>query len=96
MALLTYLLTIENKYTNFLVIGNTFSKLYVDHLDDTTAKLTKPGIVRSGEGGGERTLECNMTGRCPFLKNLHNLFREKMCISILCFGIFRLLYNREK
>ena len=26
-------------------------------------------------GGG--TLECNLTGRCPFFKDLHNPFRKK-------------------
>ena len=40
-------------------------------------------------------LECNMTGRCPFFKNLHNLFRKKLCISIPCFGINRLENNRQ-
>ena len=40
-------------------------------------------------------LECNLTGRCPFFKNLHNRFRKKICISIPCFGIFRLQNNRE-
>ena len=44
---------------------------------------------------GVRALECNLTGRCPFLKNLHNPFREKNCISIPCFGICRLQSNRE-
>ena len=27
--------------------------------------------------GGGRALECNLTGRCPFIKNLHNPFRKK-------------------
>ena len=35
-------------------------------------------------------LECNLTGRCPFFKDLHNPFRKKICILIPCFGIFRL------
>ena len=29
----------------------------------------------SNPGGA---LECNLTGRCPFFKNLHNLFWEKI------------------
>ena len=41
-----------------------------------------------GNGGGGGALECNLTGKCPFFKNLHNLFRKK-CISIPCFGIIR-------
>ena len=41
-------------------------------------------------GGGGEALECNLTGKCPFFKNLHNLFRKKICISIPCFGIIRL------
>ena len=44
-------------------------------------------------GGG--ALECNMTGRCPFFKNLHNPFRRKICISIPYFGIFKLQNNRK-
>ena len=43
-------------------------------------------------GGG---LECNLTGRCPFSKRLHNPFRKKICILIACFGIFRLQNNRK-
>ena len=35
-------------------------------------------------------LECNLTGRCPFFKNLRNPFRKKICMSIPCFGIIRL------
>ena len=47
----------------------------------------------SSRGGG--ALECNLTGRCPFLKSLHNPFRKKICILIPCFGIFRLLNKRK-
>ena len=43
--------------------------------------------------GGGGAPKCNMTGRCPFFKN--NQFREKICISIPCFGIFKLLNNRK-
>ena len=39
--------------------------------------------------GGRGALECNLTGRCPFFKSLHNPFRKKICILIPCFGIFR-------
>ena len=42
--------------------------------------------------GGGGALECNLTGRCPFFKSL---FRKKICILILCFGIFRLQNNRK-
>ena len=41
-------------------------------------------------GGGGGAFECNLTVRCPFFKNLHNLFRKRICISIPCFGIIRL------
>ena len=44
-------------------------------------------LKRGGGGGGGGALECYMTGRCPFLKNLDNLFREKVCILINCSGI---------
>ena len=46
-------------------------------------------------GGGGGALECNLTGRCPFFKNFHNPFRKKNCISIPCFGIFRLQNNKK-
>ena len=49
-----------------------------------------------GGGGGGGALECNLTGRCPFFKSLHNPFRKKFWILIPCFGIFRLQNNREK
>ena len=29
-------------------------------------------------GGGGGALECDLTGRCPFFKNLHNMFRKKI------------------
>ena len=45
--------------------------------------------------GGDGALERNLTGRCPFFKNLQNPFRKKNCILILCFGIFRLQNNRK-
>ena len=45
--------------------------------------LHQTGVPR-GVGGA---LECNLTGRCPFFKNLHNPFRKKIEISIPCFGI---------
>ena len=49
------------------------------------------GVLRIGTGGGGAgATECNLTGRCPFFKNLHNPFRKKICISIPCFGIIRL------
>ena len=36
-------------------------------------------IPKGGWGGGEeRGLECNLTERCPFFKNLHNPFRKKL------------------
>ena len=31
-----------------------------------------------GGGGGGGALECNITGMCPFFKNLCSLFRKKM------------------
>ena len=34
-------------------------------------------IWREAGGGGGGALECNLTGRCPFFKNLHNPFRKK-------------------
>ena len=37
---------------------------------------------------GEGALGCNLTGRCPFFKNLHNPFGKKICISTPCFGIY--------
>ena len=43
--------------------------------------------------GGGGHLECNLTGRCPFFKRLHNPLRKKICILIPCFGIFRLQNN---
>ena len=27
---------------------------------------------------GEGALECNLTGKCPFFKNLHNTFMKKL------------------
>ena len=48
----------------------------------------------SGGGGGGEAHVCNIMGRCPFFKNLHNLFRKKNYISIPCFGIIRLENNR--
>ena len=44
---------------------------------------------------GEGILECNLTARCPFFRNLHNPFRKKICISIPCFGIIKLQKNAE-
>ena len=43
--------------------------------------------IRKGHRPGEGALKCNLTGRCPFLRIS---FREKICISIPCFGIIRL------
>ena len=31
--------------------------------------------------GGEGARECNMTGRCPFFKNLDNLFLKKFAFQ---------------
>ena len=45
-------------------------------------------------GGG--ALECNLTGRCPFFKSLHNPFGKKNCILIPFFGIFRLENNGKQ
>ena len=33
-----------------------------------------PASEITGRGEGD---ECNMTGRCPFLKNIHNLLKKK-------------------
>ena len=49
------------------------------------------GFSTVGPGG----FECNLTGRCPFFKNLHNPFRNENCISIPCFGIIRLSKNSK-
>ena len=54
-------------------------------------------LVAWGGGGGGKghfIVNCNMTGRGPFFKNLHSLFRKKNCISIPYFGIIRLENNR--
>ena len=40
-------------------------------------------------------LECNLIGRCPFFKSLHNPLRKKIWFLIPCFEIFRLQNNRE-
>ena len=58
------------------------------HLLKALFKINSPG----GEG---ETLECNMTGSCLSFKNLHNLFRKNIYISIPCFGIFRLQNNTD-
>ena len=34
-------------------------------------------VTIGGGGGGGGALECNITGRCPFSKNLHNLLGKK-------------------
>ena len=41
--------------------------------------------LSSNPGGAH---ECNMMGRFPFFKNLHDLFKKK--ITIPCLGIIRL------
>ena len=38
-------------------------------------------VYLSPRGGGE-ALECNMTRRCPFFKNFHNLFGKKLSFEI--------------
>ena len=45
--------------------------------------------------GGGGALECNLTGRWPFLKEPQNPFRKKICISIPCFGIIRLQNSKN-
>ena len=44
----------------------------VQFFEEQTVKLSRiPGA-----------LEYNLTGRCPFFKNLSNLFKKKICVSI--------------
>ena len=51
-------------------------------------KTSRDTEIRTAKGPG--ALECNLTGRCPTFKNLHNPFRGKICISIPFSGIIRL------
>ena len=46
-------------------------------------------------GGGERALECNLMGKCPFFKNPHNPFRKKICIPIPCLELLDFLKNTK-
>ena len=62
-------------------------KAYTGFVNGSLKQL-KTGTGRLWSGGGGAP-ECNLTGRCPFFKNLHNPFRNKNCISIPCFGIIR-------
>ena len=39
------------------------------------------GLYLGGGGGGSKALECNLTGRCPLFKNLHNPFRKKFAFQ---------------
>ena len=39
-------------------------------------------------GGGGGALECNLTGRCPFFKNLDNLFMKKFAFRYPVSGLF--------
>ena len=45
-------------------------------------------FVAPGRAGGGGALECNLTGRCPFLKSLHNPFKKINCILIPWFRNF--------
>ena len=45
--------------------------------------LKKPSWSFEAQGA----LEYNMTGRCPFFKNLLNLFRRNIFIAVPCFEI---------
>ena len=59
--------------------------------------LTAQSITEStrpiARGGGH--LNVTWRGGAHFFENLHNLFKEKTCISMPCFRIFRLQNNRE-
>ena len=55
----------------------------------------KKFYIESLENNPGGALECNLTGGCSFFISLHNPFRKKFCISIPCFGIFRLQNNRK-
>ena len=68
-------------------ISTIFKLLYVYSCRPSQKLFRKIWIMLLAPGGA---LECNLTGRCPFLKNLHNPFRKTNCISIPCFGIIRL------
>ena len=70
----------ERSY-NFLEVKNLF-EMEVDM--GLYLKQSSRGLIPGGAP------ECNLTVRCPFLKNLHNPFRKKIYISIRCFGIIRL------
>ena len=75
----------KTMFANLLTFKN-------EQLIQTLPQFIKPIVLRLGPGGA---LECNLTGRCPFFKSLHNPFRKKICILIPCFGIFRLQNNRK-
>ena len=51
--------------------------------------------MAGGGGGGGGYLSVTSLGGAHFLKNLHNLLRKKVCISILCFEIKSSESSRE-
>ena len=59
--------------------------LSTDEIDEIRSVTYVVGYLNKNLTG--RALEYNMKGKCPFFKNLHNLFTKKICISIPCFGI---------
>ena len=77
---------IEKSIQKGFVTGMTGTFEHTAHLAQMIkqAKLKQRSIVARGGA-----LECNLTGRCPFFKSLHNPFRKKISILIPCFGIFR-------
>ena len=41
------------------------------------------GLLLPKEEAGRGALECNLTGRCPFFKTLHNLFAFRYPVAEL-------------
>ena len=74
----------KNKTKNELATNTPGPVLFI--LTCMQAELLSARAISSLHRGA---LESNLTGRCPFFKNLHYPFRKK-CISIPCFGIIRL------
>ena len=68
----------DGEVCHFIVSKSTLSGIFLQNstiLFGTMCQMETQGA-----------LECNMTGKCPFFKNFHNLFKKKI-ISIPCFGI---------
>ena len=61
----------------------------------TSSCMSVKSIIGFRESWRRGALECNMTGRCRFFKNLLSPFRKNICISIPCFGILRLQNSRK-